>query len=180
VAKVLKLTPDKKAKFLEVLRAGSSITDACTALGVAYSTVRNHRLKSSSFDEQVRVAMEIQVAKVEDALFRAAIKGNVTAQIFYLINRTRFKPQEQRWQHVNHIRYPGAEGEPSLHVNTGPSMPDLSKLTVEELRMLHHIQERLSSDETPMQSGAESRADNVAPVRADSNAQGFESERHCS
>src|SRR5262245_29322335 len=158
---MLKLTPDKKAKFLELLRAGSSITDACTTLGVAYSTVRNHRLKSQSFDEQIRLAMETQVAMVEDALFRAAMKGNVTAQIFYLINRTRFKPQEQRWQHVNHIRYPGAEGEPPVHVNSGPSAPDLSKLTVEELRMLHQIQERWSniSDGTPAPNGPGSRAD---------------------
>jgi hypothetical protein len=56
VANVLKLTPDKKAKFLEVLRAGSSIADACTTLVVAYSTLGNHRLKSLSFDEQIRVA----------------------------------------------------------------------------------------------------------------------------
>jgi hypothetical protein len=159
VANVLKLTPDKKAKFLAVLRAGSSITDACTTIGVAYSTVRNHRLKSPSFDEQIRVAMDTQVAMVEDALFRAAMKGNVTAQIFYLINRTRFKSQQQRWQHVNHIRYPEAEAEPPVHEKSGLSADDLRKLTVEELRMLHHIQERLnSSDETPAPDGPGSRA----------------------
>ena len=45
----------------------------------------------------------MQIEVVEDSLFANAASGNVTAQIFFLCNRTRHLPagDKRKWVHVN-------------------------------------------------------------------------------
>jgi len=49
----------------------------------------NWRRKDKKFDEAVYEAIESRTQIVEDALYKNCLQGNVTAQIFYLKNRSR-------------------------------------------------------------------------------------------
>jgi hypothetical protein len=84
----LKFTPDKKFDLLKLLKTGNSLTAASSAVGVTLATVENHRRKYPKFDRYVRSAMAAQIQVVADSLFHSACQGNVTAQIFFLCNRT--------------------------------------------------------------------------------------------
>jgi hypothetical protein len=64
------------------------------------------------FADAVADAIESRIAHVEDALYREAIGGNITAIIFFLCNR-----KAAGWKHVQHIQHSG--GKPyELHVTT--------------------------------------------------------------
>jgi hypothetical protein len=139
---IIKLTPEKKRHFLSLLRAGNTITGSCEALGVSYWTVRSHRKRDQRFDGKVRAALDCAVAMVEDALYTEAVKGNVTAIIFFLVNRTKFKKPDEKWQHVQHVRHGGDAEAPPIRTENQTQI-DWSKATVDELRQIRAVQERL-------------------------------------
>lgn len=64
-------------------------------------TIRVHRNEDPAFDEACEDAELDAHAEIEDALFKAATTGNITACIFYLKNRC-----PERWKDVN--RFEGA------------------------------------------------------------------------
>lgn len=108
---------DDKAKeqFIELLWSGNSITSAAEALNVGRRTIYRHRHDDPKFDEAVVKAMRGRIEIVEDALYMSALQGNVTAQIFYLVNRTRhLKDQRdkrgEKWISVNRMEVSGPDG----------------------------------------------------------------------
>ena len=56
-------------------------------MGVSYSTLRVWRDKYSALSAALKETKEIADRNVENALYEAAMKGNITAQIFWLKNR---------------------------------------------------------------------------------------------
>src|SRR5262245_20200867 len=99
-----KCTVVKKGQLLELLRCGHTLTGACAILGFSLWTLRRHRLKDKQFGDEVQAALEVQVAVVADALYQAAVGGNVKAQIFFLVNRSRHWPEADRWLNTWNIR----------------------------------------------------------------------------
>jgi hypothetical protein len=138
---ILKFTPQKRSQFLELLRAGNTINGAAEAIGVSYWTILGARHRSKKFDTMVRRARRVATSFVEDALYQEAVKGNVTAQIFYLANRTRNeKNPDDRWENVSHIRHAGDEEAPPIKLEA--AQPDWSRLSVDELRTLRDLQNK--------------------------------------
>lgn len=75
---------DKDA-FLTVLeRNGGNIHDACKSVGVSRRTIYKWKDSEDWFKERVEDIREISIDNVESALYKSAIEGNTTAQIFYL------------------------------------------------------------------------------------------------
>ena len=98
---------------LKSLRAGNNLTQACQDAGIDISTLWLWRKKYKDVDEKVEEALYERNVIVEDALFEKAIKGNVTAQIFWLCNRL-----PERWKNVQKIEASGFEvGNIEIHIS---------------------------------------------------------------
>lgn len=67
-------------------------------VGVSRQTLYNWRKKYEEIDEALRMGKDVADRQVENALFKAALEGNVTAIIFWLKNR---KPD--KWRDMKNI-----------------------------------------------------------------------------
>lgn len=69
--------------------ARDGLTDEQIAknMGVAYSTLREWKKSQPAISAALKKGKEVVDFEVENALFKAAIEGNTTAQIFWLKNR---------------------------------------------------------------------------------------------
>ena len=77
---------------------GGHITKACAAAGITRQAYQKWMKNDPEFAEKASEIIQGKVDNVEWALYAEAVKGNVTAQIFYLKNK---RPDE--WQDVNRI-----------------------------------------------------------------------------
>lgn len=82
------------------VRNGATDEEVAKRLGIAYSTLREYKTEFSAFSAALKETKEIVDSQVENALLQNALKGNITAQIFWLKNRRpdkwREKPAEER------------------------------------------------------------------------------------
>lgn len=67
-------------------------------VGVSRQTLYNWRKKYEEIDEALRMGKDVADRHVENALYTAAIEGNVTAIIFWLKNR---KPD--KWRDMKNV-----------------------------------------------------------------------------
>lgn len=79
-----KFTDEVKEAFLTSLRCGNSRKLALEQCGVSRYTLYNHFKAYPDFEREVKDAEAESIDLVEDALFQKALKGNTTAQIFFL------------------------------------------------------------------------------------------------
>lgn len=93
-----KVTAETKKAFIELLGNGHTITFAAKQCGVSRTTIYFHRQADEEFDKAIRVALDSRCQVVEDALYRRAVDGHVTAMIFWLCNR-----EAARWRNVNQV-----------------------------------------------------------------------------
>lgn len=73
--------------IIQNLKQGVPITKTCRAADVPYPTYVFWKTKYPRFERLVTLASISRVQIVEDALYSDAVKGNTTAQIFFLKNR---------------------------------------------------------------------------------------------
>lgn len=97
----------KKAKYIEYIANGHTRGYAATLAGVHRATVSIHIKKDKEFRDAVSQAEIDAIGKVENALFEAATRGNVTAQQVFLYNR-----DPERWKDRRNIRLAGEGGGP--------------------------------------------------------------------
>lgn len=79
--------PYKARVVLENLQLGNSLVVSCERAGINPATFWRWRQKHKVLDRAVFWAIEGRTSVVEDALYKTATEGNVTAQIFYLTNK---------------------------------------------------------------------------------------------
>lgn len=72
---------------------GLTMEEIADHVGVRKMTLYNWCEKSAIIDKTLTDARNQAISEVEGALFKAAINGNITAQIFYLKNR-----RPDRWK----------------------------------------------------------------------------------
>ena len=65
-------------------------------MGIAPKTLWEWKIKYSSISNALKISKDIADRQIENALFKAAKEGNITAQIFWLKNRKPDKWREQR------------------------------------------------------------------------------------
>ena len=79
---------DKKIEaILRSLSQGSSIIKACKAVDINVATFWRWRQDDEKLNKEVESIIASRTQIVEDVLYMAAIKGNITAQIFWQKNR---------------------------------------------------------------------------------------------
>ncbi len=132
-------TVEKQATFLELLRTGNTISHACEVIGVSHDAVEKYRRKNPEYNEEVIVAREVQIRVVEDALYQTALSGHVTAQIFFLVNRTKYRPRNEKWENLQSIKH---------NVSSEVKMPtpidvSLAELSDEEMATLDQLLRKL-------------------------------------
>ena len=108
---------DRVIKRAEALaRKGLTKEQIAHMLGIAYSTLNEKTKKYPEFSEAIKVGQSKGVAVISNALFNNAKNGSVTAQIFFLKNRS---PNE--WKD----RVPEGTGEtPVIPVSVNFTMID--------------------------------------------------------
>jgi len=97
----------KKDEYLGLLRQGHTRGLAASLVGIHRATVSTHMKKDTGFAEAVSEAESDAIGKVENALFEAAMSGNVTAIQVYLYNRN-----PERWADRRSVRLAGEGGGP--------------------------------------------------------------------
>jgi ubiquinone/menaquinone biosynthesis C-methylase UbiE len=86
----------KKEQYLASLRSGIGRTLAADKTGVSRQTLSNHRTRYPAFAEDESLAETHADEKVENALYEAAVSGNVTAIQVWLYNRQPGKWADRR------------------------------------------------------------------------------------
>lgn len=81
---------------LRNLRNGSSISLSCKNAGITASTFWVWRKREPRIADMAEAIADSRIQLVEDALFTNCLKGNVTAQIFFLTNRASAKWADRR------------------------------------------------------------------------------------
>ena len=75
------------ARVQALARKGLSIDQIADCIGVNRATIYKHKKKNSDIDDALKSGQSKGLASVTNALYNAAMAGNITAQIFYLKNR---------------------------------------------------------------------------------------------
>jgi hypothetical protein len=92
--------PETLEKITEYAAQGLSLRQICRCLGISWSTLDRHRKEYGEIEHALKKGEALGVSKVAQALMNNALfENNVTAQIFYLKNRS------ENWadrQEVNH------------------------------------------------------------------------------
>lgn len=97
----------KKGLYIEHISNGHTRGYAATLVGIHRSTVVDHMKVDKEFAAAVSEAEGDAIGKVENALFKAATSGNITAQQVYLYNR-----DPNRWTDRRNVRLAGEGGGP--------------------------------------------------------------------
>jgi hypothetical protein len=89
--------------------AGQGLTKEQIArcLGICYDTLNERQKDNSEFSEAIKSGQAEGVKTIANALFTAGKGGNITAQIFYLKNRS---PKD--WKDRQSTEVSGIDGEP--------------------------------------------------------------------
>jgi hypothetical protein len=81
------LTPDKQILLQGWARDGLTEEQIAHNMGVAYSTLKEWKNKYPAILSSIKKGKEVCDFAVENALFKRALSGDTTAQIFWLKNR---------------------------------------------------------------------------------------------
>ena len=76
---------ERQNAFLNALgKNGNHLTNACNSIGISRTIVHKWRKNEPDFDLKYREVKEGVIDDVEGALYKKAMDGNVTAQIYFL------------------------------------------------------------------------------------------------
>ena len=87
-----------KPVLIVSLENGSTVAATCVGAGISRDTFYRWCKEDPKFGEKVEAAQESRVQHVEDALYKNAINGVLTAQIFFLCNRA-----PDKWKNVQKV-----------------------------------------------------------------------------
>lgn len=109
------LEPDSLILLEGWARDGLTDEQIAHNMGVAYSTLKDWKNKYSAISAALKKGKDVVDFEVENALYQAAISGNVTAQIYWLNNRKpdkwRNKPKEEKTDTTVKVVFEDAEAE---------------------------------------------------------------------
>ena len=90
---------DVEARIEEIeawARSGLTQKQIAHNLGIGLTTLKDYMKKSSTLATTIRSGKEVADIQVENALYKAALNGNVSAMIFWLKNRRPDKWKDKR------------------------------------------------------------------------------------
>ncbi len=78
------LSPEIQDELCSMLQRGASPFGACQQLGISLSAVKETYLADKNFSKQIDQVPNVLSQNVAAALYRQAMEGNVSAQIYWL------------------------------------------------------------------------------------------------
>jgi len=87
------LTPENILRVQGWARDGLTLEEIAQNLDIALSTLCKWKNEEKELSEALKIGRDVADRVIENALYKAAAEGNITAQIFWLKNR---KPQQWR------------------------------------------------------------------------------------
>ena len=90
------LLPENLLRIQGWAMDGLTEQDIAENIGIRRETLWDWKKKHSHISNALKVSKDIADRQIENALFKAAKEGNITAQIFWLKNRKPDKWREQR------------------------------------------------------------------------------------
>ena len=115
------LEPDGLLLISAWARDGLTDEQIADNMGVSRSTLNEWKKKYPDISDTLKRGKEVVDIEVENALYRAALDGNITAIIFWLKNR-----QPQKWRDKQQVEMSGE----LKHINP------FEELTTNELKKL--------------------------------------------
>jgi len=97
-----KITPEKFNEAVTALRIGADIAGAAHLISVSKATLDRYMEKRPAEKARADEARKIADDRVQSALYKSAVGGNVTAMIFWLKNR-----QPKEWRDRREIEMSG-------------------------------------------------------------------------
>ena len=94
-------TVEKLQLLEEWSTQGLYIKDIAAKMGVSVSTVYDWMNKNPEIAAAIKKGRDKSIDMVENALFKSAINGNVTAMIFYLKNRAPERYKDRVDKNIN-------------------------------------------------------------------------------
>ena len=91
---------DKKQTIIDNLANGTTIISACKNADITPDTFYRWYKEDKEFREGIENAKKGRTCIVEDALYAVAMKGNITAIIYYLCNRC-----PDAWKNLNDTKH---------------------------------------------------------------------------
>ena len=92
-----KFTNERRRKYLEGLSRGLRRGAAAKAAGVDRGTIRNAQKSDEAFATSCEEAEMDACDQVEEALWKKALDGNVTAMLVWLFNRSAGRFSDKRY-----------------------------------------------------------------------------------
>lgn len=92
----------KKQTLIKSIASAASITDACKGAKCSRESYYKWCREDKKFKRAIDTAKDSRVQAVEGALFKSALDGNITAQIFFLCNRAK-----NNWESINKVEHFG-------------------------------------------------------------------------
>lgn len=92
----------KKQTIIQSIASAANVTAACEAVECSREAYYKWYHTDKKFKKAIDAAKASRVQAVEGALFKSALDGNITAQIFFLCNRARDK-----WESINKVEHSG-------------------------------------------------------------------------
>jgi len=89
-------SPEKLEELRTIAARGVTLSTIAKTLGVDRSTLFDWRKKFPVIDIALKMGADMADDAVEDALHKAAVEGNITAQIFWLKNRRSTRWRDKR------------------------------------------------------------------------------------
>lgn len=78
-------------RVTELARQGLTNEQIAAALGISRTTLQSRKRESEQFAQAIEKGQALGIEAVSNALFQNAVGGNVTAQIFFLKARAKWK-----------------------------------------------------------------------------------------
>lgn len=100
-------TDEDRAKIKDLAGKGLTHEQIAHCMGISPGKWHAHKAKDPSLAEAVNIGRASAIKDVANALYENAMKGNVTAQIFFLKNRS---PDE--WKDRKENVHTGVDGGP--------------------------------------------------------------------
>jgi hypothetical protein len=120
----MKFSEDTVNNLLTVLKGnGGNVSSACQACGISRKTFYAWKKENPDFADAVDEVTEMTVDNVESALYKNALDGNVTAQIFFLKTRGSSRGWVERFEHSGPGGGPIQTEEQKTWVIRRPALP---------------------------------------------------------
>lgn len=123
----LLITPEVEELILDGISNGQTMVWICSQLRITRQTEWNYRKIHPAYSRKLSAALERRVEMVVDSLYSKAVEGDVSAQKFYLTNRS-----GKQWRNIQETQVGGIEEGHPIRVGVKEIIVELPKSAMDD------------------------------------------------